>query len=107
MTCWPSVTNTSVTVPAVASVMVSLFFALTIPLPSTVEVIEPYITNTSAMMRRVVFLRFFLLFGGVGALPGAPAGVGVSTALCAGVVCATGSIVCSMLLFFLSRICCV
>ena len=59
------------------------------------------------MMRRTVFLRFFLLFGGVGALPGAPAGVGVSTALCAGVVCATGSIVCSMLLFFLSRICCV
>ena len=44
MTCWPSVTNTSVTVPAVASVMVSLFFALTMPLPSTVEVIEPYIT---------------------------------------------------------------
>ena len=64
-------------------------------------------TNTAAMMRRTVFLRFFLLFGGVGALPGAPAGVGVSTALCAGVVCATGSIVCSMLLFFLSRICCV
>ena len=50
---------------------------------------------------------FFPVFGGVGALPGAPAGVGVSTALCAGVVCATGSIVCSMLLFFLSRICCV
>lgn len=29
------------TVPAVASVMLSLFFALTIPLPLTIEVMEP------------------------------------------------------------------
>ena len=37
----PSVTKTSPTVPAVASVMLSLFFALTIPLPETIEVMEP------------------------------------------------------------------
>ena len=41
VTCWPSVTSTSWTTPAVVSMMVSLFFALVRPLPSTVEVMEP------------------------------------------------------------------
>ena len=41
VTCWPSVTSTSCTVPEVVRVMVSLFLDLVMPLPSTVEVMEP------------------------------------------------------------------
>ena len=56
VTFWPSVTMTSVTVPAVVSVMVSLFFALVNPLPSTVEVMEPYCTVSVTICVSSVFL---------------------------------------------------
>ena len=111
-TCWPSSTNTSITVPAVVRLMVSLFLAFTRPLPSTTELMAPYstvavptsllapplfclkystppairaTTSTSAMIRRIMRRRFFLLTGlfsasfGVSGAAGTAVSAGVSS----------------------------